>query len=377
MAPGHPRPDVRCLELCRACESFPGGRLDLPVVETPVEQDAGLVHRLDLLLGRRLDHHGGGRDGPAGPLERSSASSWPTRDRSPCLNNLVVRRPSSRLISTTIINAFGVRLLSIINNIGVAAEILGHARVRPDPAVLRNHQRPAVLFDTAGMETGPAAATCRSSGRDVHGAVRRLRVRHCRDLRRGDARREPPGAARHPVARSGCRASSARSSCWRSSCRSRTCRGDRRRPGTRVPDRRHAQATNVRPRRTRSASVYLFVILIAVYVCTLAIQGATTRLMFSMGRDRRLPLGSLWGHVNQTFRTPANAAVAVGVLAAIPFFSTGQPAASSRRRDRADLPQLLPVQPRRPRRRTAAGRTRAPGSSSAAGARSSTSSPSI
>ena len=32
--------------------------------------------------------------------------------------------------------------------------------------------------------------------------------------------------------------------------------------------------------------VYLFVILAAVYVCTLAIQGATTRLMFSMGRDR-------------------------------------------------------------------------------------------
>ena len=37
--------------------------------------------------------------------------------------------------------------------------------------------------------------------------------------------------------------------------------------------------------------LYLVVILIAVYVCTLAIQGATTRLMFSMGRDRRLPLG--------------------------------------------------------------------------------------
>jgi amino acid transporter len=72
-------------------------------------------------------------------------------------------------------------------------------------------------------------------------------------------------------------------------------------------------------------SVYLWVILIAVYVCTLAIQGATTRLMFSMGRDRRMPLGSLWGHVNPTFKTPANAAVAVGVIAAIPFFITDSP----------------------------------------------------
>jgi amino acid transporter len=60
-----------------------------------------------------------------------------------------------------------------------------------------------------------------------------------------------------------------------------------------------------------------------VFVCTLAIQGATTRLMFSMGRDRRMPFGSVWAHVSPTYRTPANAAVAVGVLAAIPIILTG------------------------------------------------------
>ena len=65
------------------------------------------------------------------------------------------------------------------------------------------------------------------------------------------------------------------------------------------------------------------VILVAVFVCTLAIQGATIRLMFSMGRDGRLPLSGAWGHVHGTFKTPANAAVGVGVLAAIPFFITG------------------------------------------------------
>jgi amino acid transporter len=69
--------------------------------------------------------------------------------------------------------------------------------------------------------------------------------------------------------------------------------------------------------------LYLVVILIAVYVCTLAIQGATVRLMFSMGRDGRLPWGSTWGRVHPSLRTPANAAVAVGVLAAIPLFVTG------------------------------------------------------
>jgi Amino acid transporters len=69
--------------------------------------------------------------------------------------------------------------------------------------------------------------------------------------------------------------------------------------------------------------IYLFVILVSVFVCTLAIQGAATRMMFSMGRDRHLPLGRAWGHVSPTFRTPANASVAVGFLAAIPILLVG------------------------------------------------------
>ena len=99
--------------------------------------------------------------------------------------------------------------------------------------------------------------------------------------------------------------------------------------------------------------LYLVVILIAVYVCTLAIQGATVRLMFSMGRDRRLPFGGLWGHVHPTFQTPANAAVAVGVLGRDPALRDRRPVASipRHRGDGHDLPQLLPVQPRRPQAR--------------------------
>ena len=64
-------------------------------------------------------------------------------------------------------------------------------------------------------------------------------------------------------------------------------------------------------------------ILASVFVCTLAIQGAATRMMFSMSRDRHLPGGSLWGTVSSTFKTPANAAIAVGVLAAMPILVIG------------------------------------------------------
>ena len=177
------------------------------------------------------------------------------------------------------------------------------------------------------------------------------------------------------------RASSVPSSCSRSRCRSRTSpRRSRRARRSASRSRRRSRRISRSPSAaSRSVELYLVVILIAVYVCTLAIQGATVRLMFSMGRDRRLPLGGTWGHVSSSFRTPANAALAVGVLAAIPFFITGrrEHGLHRDRGDRHDLHQLLPVQPRRAHRPDA--RLAAPGSlvqASGAGARSSTSWPS-
>ena len=202
--------------------------------------------------------------------------------------------PSPRCVITTLINAFGVRLLSILNNIGVATEILGHARLRADPAVLR--QQPVArrsCFDTAGTE----AATERQLPRDVrarhvHVDLHRVRLRHGRDVRRGDARREPPGAARRHL-------SSVvdlghhrdRSSCSRSSSRSPTSRHDRRglAGGFPIADTSRPTSTQELVAGITVGEIYLFVILASVFVCTLAIQGAATRMMFSMSRDRHLP----------------------------------------------------------------------------------------
>jgi urea carboxylase system permease len=72
---------------------------------------------------------------------------------------------------------------------------------------------------------------------------------------------------------------------------------------------------------TNWGNVYLGVVLVAVCVCTLAIQSATIRLMFSMGRDGRLPFGRAWGAVNPTLRTPMWAGIAVAVLSAIPLIA--------------------------------------------------------
>jgi urea carboxylase system permease len=70
---------------------------------------------------------------------------------------------------------------------------------------------------------------------------------------------------------------------------------------------------------TAWGNVYLAVVLVAVCVCTLAIQSATIRLMFSMGRDGRLPFSRAWGTVNPALRTPLWAGIAVAVLSALPF----------------------------------------------------------
>lgn len=59
---------------------------------------------------------------------------------------------------------------------------------------------------------------------------------------------------------------------------------------------------------------FLADVALAVTVCTLAIQTATTRMMFSMARDRVLPFSAGLAKVNQRTGTPIRPAVLVGVL---------------------------------------------------------------
>jgi amino acid transporter len=66
-------------------------------------------------------------------------------------------------------------------------------------------------------------------------------------------------------------------------------------------------------------NIYLFVVLVAISVCALAIQSATIRLMFSMGRDSRLPFSKVWGTVHPTLHTPLWAGIGVAVLSMLPF----------------------------------------------------------
>jgi len=238
----------------------------------------------------------------------------------PAFNNLIFWAVIV-LFSTTLINAFGVRLLSIINNLGVAAEILGMVVFALVLLIFFHNQPISILTTTAGLENQPGGswpaiflvAMFMSLfvvyGFDTAGTFGEETI---------NAGKQAPRGLLTAVLVSGVigaifllaivlsfkdvpgEIASAQSF------------------GLPIGDTINANMGDF-------GKIYLFVILFAVYVCTMAIQGATSRLMFSMGRDRRMPFGGVWAHVNQTFHTPLNAAIAVGVLAAIPFLVSDSP----------------------------------------------------
>jgi urea carboxylase system permease len=61
--------------------------------------------------------------------------------------------------------------------------------------------------------------------------------------------------------------------------------------------------------------IFLADVAIAICVCTLAIQTAATRMMFSMSRDGMLPFSARLAHVSPTTGTPVLPAIVVGALA--------------------------------------------------------------
>jgi urea carboxylase system permease len=235
----------------------------------------------------------------------------------PFFNNLVFWALMT-LVSTTIINAFGVRLLAIINNIGVGAEILGMLVFAIILLVVGRHQDFSVLTQTAGTETADTGgylpifsiAMFMSLfvvyGFDTAGTFGEETL---------DASRQAPRGILSAILLSGVVGAVFLLAIILATPDMNTALSDPAPIATAI----------IAGLGKDFGNIYLYVILIAVYVCTLAIQGATVRLMFSMGRDRRIPLGGLWGHVNPTFKTPANAAVAVGVIAAVPFLVTDNP----------------------------------------------------
>jgi len=253
------------------------------------------------------------------PLVLSTILNFKLTDPSPLsfMNNQVFWALVT-LITTTVINAYGVRIMAAINNVGVAAEILGLIVFGLILLIFFNHQPLSVLTQNAGLEqlnhSGPLPiflvamfmALFVVYGFDTAGTFAEETV--------GAAKQAPRGIL-SAIWLSGVAGAIFLLAIILSFKDMGAAISSGQNFGLPIADTLIANLADF-------GKVYLIVILIAVYVCTMAIQGATTRLMFSMGRDGRLPFGAAWGHVSPRFKTPANAAVAVGVLAAIPFLVT-------------------------------------------------------
>lgn len=230
------------------------------------------------------------------------------------------------LVVTTVINAYGVRLLSILNNIGVATEILGMFVFALILLFFANHQSPSVLFDTAGAEAATGGSYLPAFllgmfmslfivyGFDTAGTFGEETL---------DASRQAPRGVLSSILISGAVGAVFLLGVILAAPSIPDAMAEGQAGGFPIATIIIGSLPTELFAGITLGEVYLFVILASVFVCTLAIQGAATRMMFSMSRDRHLPLGRLWGQVNHTFKTPANAAIGVGVLAALPILVVG------------------------------------------------------
>jgi amino acid transporter len=230
------------------------------------------------------------------------------------------------LVITTLFNAFGVRLVAILNNIGVATEILGMLVFALVLLFFANNQSPDVLMKTYGAEdanNGNMLATFMLGffmsifivyGFDTAGTFGEETI---------DAGRQAPRGVLSSILISGAVGVVFLLAIILSLKDIPASMKEGSLGGFPIATTISDNLSGVAFGSLTWGSLYLFVILASVFVCTLAIHGAASRMMFSMSRDRHLPLGSVWGHVNTRTRTPANAVIAVGVIAAIPILLVG------------------------------------------------------
>ncbi len=223
------------------------------------------------------------------------------------------------LVVTTVINVAGVRLVSLINNVGVVAEILGMVVFALILLIVGHHQPLSVVVNTAGTEHTPGAgagylgvfaaamfmALYVIYGFDTAGSLGEETLNPTREAPRGvlwSIGLSFIAGAFFLVA--ALVAIKNIPTIMKSS--------------TPLPD---IITGNL---GTFWGNIYLLVVSVAIFVCTLSIQAAGIRLMFSMGRDGRLPFSHLWGSVHPSLGTPAWTGIATGVLAALPLIVSQQ-----------------------------------------------------
>ena len=211
------------------------------------------------------------------------------------------------LLLITVLNIYGVRVVSIVNNTGVVFEILGMVVFALLLALAHNHQGAGVIFQTADTSlTGSSfLAAMFMSLFVIYGFDTASTL--AEETR--NPRREAPKAVLSSIVGAFI-------------------------IGTiflwgmlmAIPDVKEAIAKGMGPAQIIEANlspafatIYLLVVSAAIFVCCLSIMTSTIRLGFGMARDNQLPFSKTMQRVSPTLHTPIGACIIVGLLAAIPL----------------------------------------------------------
>jgi urea carboxylase system permease len=212
------------------------------------------------------------------------------------------------LVVITVLNIYGVRLVSIINNTGVIFEILGMFVFAIILMAFHNHQGFHVVTNSAGFHvTGSTfLAAMFMSLFVIYGFDTAATLSE----ETKDPRRQAPKAVLYSVVGA-------------------FIIGGVFLLGTLVAIPNLHTATSGlgwNPAQVITANfpsafatLYLFVVSAAIFVCCLSIMAATIRLCFGMSRDNQLPGSKFLSRVSPSLHTPVWSCIAVMAIAAVPF----------------------------------------------------------
>ncbi len=246
----------------------------------------------------------------------------------PLLNNLGINIPSTPdaqrntaavvLLSTTLLSIFGVRLVAFVNNTGVVFEILGMVVFALILLLFYHHQSASVFFDGSHLGSGFG----NQSGTFLAAMFMSLFVIYGFDTastlaeETKNPRRQAPRAVLASII------GAAIIGAIFLIAVVIAIPGDM---GKFVSDTAAGKypfplVTIIESNfPSWAANLYLFVVFAAIYVCCLAIQTATIRLAFGMGRDGKLPLARVYNNVHPSLHTPIGTCIVIGVLAGLPL----------------------------------------------------------
>jgi amino acid transporter len=215
------------------------------------------------------------------------------------------------LVVITVLNIYGVRLVALINNTGVVFEILGMFVFALVMMVFHNHQGFGVVTKHPGLHI----TFLSGNNSFVLAMFMSLFVIYGFDTastlseETRDPRRNAPKAVLYSVVGA-------------------FIIGGVFLLGTlmAIPNMHKAIAGAFGPANiieanfsTPFATLYLFVVSAAIFVCCLSILAATIRLGFGMARDNQLPFSRPLARVAPNLHTPVWTCIVIAVLSAIPF----------------------------------------------------------